>query len=262
MLPPILVELSPLAETPFELRLTSWALIAPLAEAAMASASRAVSEAAAEIRLLREAQPVPGPPITKRPMPQPMQTPRRKSTNRTSRYPRPFRHTLALKRRHLRLVPPQIAEYPRGVTASKLRLPKPKLSNHPVDVGFRTEAAILSELGNRGYSVLVPWGANHRYDLVLDLEGEFVRAQCKTGWLREGSVVFPTRSIQCNSKRTVVRNYDGDADVFLVYCPDTDDVYCVPVEGAAKGYMSLRVEPTRNGQDKHVNWAADYLMPE
>jgi len=52
------------------------------------------------------------------------------------------------------------------VPDSKLRLPKPKFSNHPVDVGFRTEAAILSELGRRGHSILVPWGVNQRYDLV------------------------------------------------------------------------------------------------
>ena len=64
---------------------------------------------------------------------------------------------------------------------SKLRLPKPKLTNHPVDVGHRTEAAILSELVRRGYAVLLPFGVNQRYDLVLDLEGRFVRAQCKTG---------------------------------------------------------------------------------
>jgi hypothetical protein len=148
------------------------------------------------------------------------------------------------------------------MTDSKLRLPKPKLSSHPVDVGLRTEAAILSELSRRGYSVLVPWGVNQRYDLVLDLENRFVRARCKTGWLRNGSVTFPTRSIQCNSKRTVMRSYDGDADVFLVYCPDMNRVYCVPVAGAARGYMSLRVEPTRNHQEKQVNWASEYLLPE
>jgi hypothetical protein len=104
-------------------------------------------------------------------------------------------------------------------------------------------------------------GVNRRYDLVPDLDGEFVRAQCKTGWLRNGSVVFPTRSIRCNSKRTVVRSYDGDADVFLVYCPDTGHVYSVPVDGAASGYMRLRVTPTLNRQDKRVNWAADDMLP-
>jgi hypothetical protein len=66
------------------------------------------------------------------------------------------------------------------VPDSKLRLPKPELTRHPVDVGSRTEGAILG----------------------------------------------------------------------------------VPVDGAAKGYMSLRVEPTRNHQEEQVNWAADYLLSE
>jgi PD-(D/E)XK endonuclease len=147
------------------------------------------------------------------------------------------------------------------VTDSKLRLPKPKLTNHPVDVGFRTEAAILAELGRRGYSILVPWGVNQRYDLVLDIEGWFMRAQCKTGRLRNGAVVFSTRSIQANTRRTVTRGYEGDADLFLVYCPDTKRVYCVPLDEASNGCMYLRVEPTLNGQEQGINWACDYELP-
>jgi hypothetical protein len=91
------------------------------------------------------------------------------------------------------------------VPDSKQRLPKPKLTNHPVDVGFRTEAAILSELGRRGYSLLIPWGVNQRYDVVLDLGDKFVRAQCKTGRLRRGAVAFPTRSIRTNTKQILKR---------------------------------------------------------
>ena len=144
---------------------------------------------------------------------------------------------------------------------SKLRLPKPKLTNHPVDVGQRTEAAILSELVRRGYSVLLPFGVNHRYDLVLDLDGKFVRAQCKTGRFRDGVVMFSTKSVQSNTRRTVVRDYGGDADVFLVHSPDRRGVYCVPVNEAPTTYMYLRVEPTLNGQKNRIRWASDYELP-
>jgi hypothetical protein len=78
------------------------------------------------------------------------------------------------------------------VSDSKLRLPKPKLTNHPVDVGQRTEAAILSELVRRGYSVLLPFGVNQRYDLVLELGERLLRVQCKTGRRRGGSIEFST----------------------------------------------------------------------
>jgi PD-(D/E)XK endonuclease len=147
------------------------------------------------------------------------------------------------------------------VSDSKLRLPKPKLTNHPVDVGQRTEAAILSELVRRGYSVLLPFGVNQRYDLVLDLGGRYLRAQCKTGRLHNGVVLFSTKSVQCNTRRTLVRDYDGEADVFLVHCPATDRVYCVPVAEVPTGYMYLRVKPTLNGQAHGIRWASDYELP-
>ncbi len=145
---------------------------------------------------------------------------------------------------------------------SKLRLAKPELSSHPVDVGFRTEAAILSELGRRGYSVLVPWSVNQRYDLVIDLEGKFIRAQCKTGRLRDGTIVFNTISVQCNMRRVSSRDYKDDVDVFLVYCPErAGDVYCVPVEATGSSHTRLRVEPTLNGQAHGIRWADDYKLP-
>jgi hypothetical protein len=35
-----------------------------------------------------------------------------------------------------------------------------------VNIGQRTEAVIACELVERGYRVLMPFGFNHRYDLV------------------------------------------------------------------------------------------------
>jgi hypothetical protein len=65
-----------------------------------------------------------------------------------------------------------------------MRLPPPPTrTSHPVDVGARTEAIILAELTNRGYRVLLPFGYNQRYDLVLEIDGSF-GVQCKTGRLR------------------------------------------------------------------------------
>lgn len=141
------------------------------------------------------------------------------------------------------------------------KLPPPHCSSHPVDVGLRSEAAILSELVRRGYAVLVPFGVNQRYDFVLDLDGEFVRVQCKTGRLRGGAVVFSTRSTRANRRMIESRPYDGDADFFLVYCPANRRIFAVPVEGAAKGDMYLRIEPSGNGQSARVNLASDYELP-
>ena len=144
--------------------------------------------------------------------------------------------------------------------ASKSPIPAPPESSHPVDVGLRTEAAILAELVRRGYSVLVPFGTNQRYDLVLDLDGEFVRAECKTGRLRDGVVRFSVRSIRSNTKATFVSDYRGQVEIFLVHCRDTDRIYAVPVdECPTDGW--LRIRPTANGQEQGIRWACDYELP-
>lgn len=140
-------------------------------------------------------------------------------------------------------------------------LPKPKLTSHPVDVGQRTEGAILSALIRRGYSVLVPFGVNQRYDLVLDCDDRLLRAQCKTGRFRDGVVQFSAQSIQSNTRRTRSRSYTGEVDLFIVYCPDNDRVYVIPVEDVPSSCMYLRIDPPRNQQCKRVRWAKDYELP-
>jgi PD-(D/E)XK endonuclease len=147
------------------------------------------------------------------------------------------------------------------VSDSKLRLPKPKLTNHPVDVGQRTEAAILSELVRRGYSVLLPFGTNQRYDVVLDLGGRFVRGQCKTGRLRGGSIEFSPRSTRANRSGVFSRSYHGEVEIFLVHCPKLNRIYAVPVDETPKSYMALRLKPARNGQARRTHPAENYELP-
>jgi hypothetical protein len=145
--------------------------------------------------------------------------------------------------------------------ADSRRLPAPEPSTHPVDVGLRTEAAILAELVRRGYQVLIPFGTNQRYDLVLDMDGEFVRAQCKTGRLRRGRVVYNTRSVRVNTRGWFASDYEGEADLFLIYCPELERIYAVPVDEAPASHGYLRVDPTRNGQEEGIRWARDFELP-
>jgi hypothetical protein len=144
---------------------------------------------------------------------------------------------------------------------SLLTSPK-ELSRHPVDVGERSEAIIFAELVKRGHQVLIPHGTNHRYDIVIDVGDRFLRAQCKTGRLRQGSILFNTASTRVNTRRSFSTPYDADQiDLFLIYCPDTDRVYAVGVDEVGSGAGFLRVDPTANGQAKRIRWAADHELP-
>lgn len=145
--------------------------------------------------------------------------------------------------------------------SSNQGLPKPQLTSHPVDVGHRTEAVILSELVRRGYRVLLPFGVNQRYDLVLEGDGKFLKVQCKTGRLREGAIRVHPLSTQSNTCRTTVRDYVGEVDLFAIYCPDNGIVYVLPASEVPTRGMHLRVDSPRNGQRKRVRWARDYELP-
>ena len=139
--------------------------------------------------------------------------------------------------------------------------PPPPPSRHPVDVGVQTEAVILAELVRRGYRVLLPFGQNQRYDLVVEIDGCFTRVQCKTGRLRNGCVIFSANSVRSNTHRSVLRDYKDDVELFIVHCPDTGGIYVIPIDDVTRTQGTLRIEPTANSQGKHVRWARDYQLP-
>jgi len=61
---------------------------------------------------------------------------------------------------------------------------------HPKAVGDRSTLAVMLALQRAGYVVLMPFGENTRYDLVIEKGTSFARVQCKTGRLRGGAVMF------------------------------------------------------------------------
>jgi len=65
---------------------------------------------------------------------------------------------------------------------------------HPKQIGDRSTLAIMLALQSSGWAVMLPFGENTRYDLIVDYGSRLSRVQCKTGRLREGCVVFATVS--------------------------------------------------------------------
>jgi hypothetical protein len=120
---------------------------------------------------------------------------------------------------------------------------------------------VLATFVKHGYRVLLPYGVNHRYDFVLDLDDRFLRVQCKTGRLREGAVLYNPYSAQSNTRRARTRCYTGEIDLFAIYCPETGGIYLVPIEEATQGHGTLRVDPPANSQVRRIRWAADYELP-
>jgi len=124
--------------------------------------------------------------------------------------------------------------------------------------GNLTEAKILAALTAAGYFVSVPFGSGHKYDFVIDDSTRLFRVQCKTGRVKNGSLVFNSYSQSGNGANK--QGYHGLADLFAVLNPESGEVYLVPVESFGTAGVSLRLIPTLNGQVQKINWAVDYLL--
>lgn len=131
---------------------------------------------------------------------------------------------------------------------------------NPKAVGEKSEAQILARLLREDKVVLLPFGDNQRYDLVLDEDGKFIRVQCKTGRVKDGSICFNACSTHYHRGKGW-SDYKGEADLFGVYVPSLDKVYLVPVDDVPSQKVYLRLTPSKNGQTKGVRLAVDYEFP-
>jgi hypothetical protein len=135
------------------------------------------------------------------------------------------------------------------------------MMEHPKAIGDRTTLAAMQALHLAGYDVLVPFGENVRYDLVIDDGETLARVQCKTGRLRSGAVRFAACSSYAHhpNPKSGSRDYLGQIDFFAVYCRETTGVYLIPIaDVAVRRQGALRVSPSLNGQQRRVRYAADY----
>jgi hypothetical protein len=136
------------------------------------------------------------------------------------------------------------------------------MKRSPKTIGEISEAQVLARLLLADEVVLLPFGDNQRYDLVLDRKGTFLRVQVKTGRLRDGAVRFFPCSSGSTTDHCTKTSYLGAADFFAVYCPENRRVYWISVDecGGLKE-CSLRVDQARNGQVRNTRLASDYEYP-
>lgn len=97
--------------------------------------------------------------------------------------------------------------------------------------------------------------------MVLEIDGELTRVQCKTGRLREGAVRFApvATTATIGIRRPAIATIAVRFDYFAVYRPETTGVYVVPIQdvpGSRSAY--LRVDPPRNQQRRKIRFAAAY----
>lgn len=128
-------------------------------------------------------------------------------------------------------------------------------------VGNISEAKSLSRFIELGWIVLIPFGDNEPYDLVIDRGNGFERVQVKTGRVgfSAGSFMFNAFSISERTSGRHFTSYVGKIDLFSVYFRDTDKIYLIPV--SVVGGLTqpvFRINPALNCQKTGVRMAVDF----
>lgn len=134
-----------------------------------------------------------------------------------------------------------------------------KVGYNPKAIGERSEGQVIARLLKLGKTVLLPFGDNQRYDCVIEELGSFVRLQCKTGRIQDGSLRFDACSSSVH-RGGIHRSYHGEIDFFVVYCPENDMCYKVPIGMAGTRTCSLRIDAPKNRQKKGIHWAKDFVL--
>jgi len=130
-------------------------------------------------------------------------------------------------------------------------------------VGDISELAVITRFLELDYNVLVPYGGNLRYDMVVeDADGHIWRIQCKTARMNKSKTVltFSTSIRNVTGKNRQPRNYRGECDYFAVYNGELRKAYLIPVDEVGIITASLRLAPLESNQKKNVLWAKDYEL--
>jgi hypothetical protein len=131
----------------------------------------------------------------------------------------------------------------------------------PTHKGNIAEAKITASAIELGIGVCRPVGEGCRYDLIFDLRPRLLRVQCKSAPQNGDVIVVRYRTSRYTPGKGYVRSLYGvdEVDAIAIYCPDLDRCYLLPFpEFAGCGFAHLRLERSRNNQERGVRMAADY----
>lgn len=136
--------------------------------------------------------------------------------------------------------------------------------NYTQSIGNVIELQCISKFTELGYECSIPYGNGAKYDFVVDLNGKFIRIQCKSasnvkknGVTDESAIVINTTSQTTNTQKTTRHKYTKEQiDYFATYYKN--QVYLIPVEECSTS-KTLRFSPPLTKQQNY-NKAEDYVI--
>lgn len=133
--------------------------------------------------------------------------------------------------------------------------------NYTQSIGNVVELQCISKFIELGYEVSVPYGNGAKYDFVADVNGKFLKIQCKTAHAideENTGFAFSCRNSHRRDGKCINEKYSKDEIDYFATIFD-GKCYLIPQEecGAEK---RLRLITPKNGQIRGVNYAKDYEL--
>jgi hypothetical protein len=125
--------------------------------------------------------------------------------------------------------------------------------------GDLAELKVATDLVTQGYRILLPFGEDHSYDLVIDDGGTLQRVQVKHT-RSDGRVV----NVRCfshsltNGRVRATKHYTSEhIDWIAVWDAATDRCLYIAASmlGAGRNSFFLRYDAPRNNQRQRIHWA-------
>ena len=129
--------------------------------------------------------------------------------------------------------------------------------------GTITQLHCIMDLTNIGIRCLVPVDECSKYDIVADLNGKFIRIQCKTAcWstdTKNDKVAFNINTFyQTINTKQVNRHKYSKKDIDYFYTWFNGKGYLVSIEEATGTVFRWRYEYPSNGQKQKIHIAENY----
>lgn len=137
--------------------------------------------------------------------------------------------------------------------------------NYTQSIGDVVELQCIAKFIELGYEVSIPYGNGAKYDFVVDVNGKFIRIQCKSCSHPKSralnqeydlsAIQISTQSQTTNTQKTTRHLYSKEQiDYFATYYDS--QVYVIPVEECSTS-KTLRFFPPQNG-NLNYNKAENY----
>ena len=127
--------------------------------------------------------------------------------------------------------------------------------------GNITELECLLTFVKKGYKVSIPYGEDCRYDLVVDINNNLYRIQCKTSHALanpEDGFKFKTQSCVITTHGTKQSKY-SETEIDFFSTMYEGQCYLVPVVECGHE-KTLRFRYPSNGQKKGISLAENYTL--